>query len=366
MTAAAPRRRPVVAGCRLAPDGIGGDDAPGRSAADDDVPPDTGPARSAVGRLASALHDAPRGAVRSARGVTRTGRTVAGAGAGVARCVLRPAGVLGVAVESVWVATHLMLYPLGTLGRRGEATGHGYRIEHLPPAQRGLLVGDVEAAGTPIVLVHGLGDNRSVFTVLRRGLRRRGFGRVSTLNYSPLTSDVRAAAARLAAEVETIAAETGYERIHVIGHSLGGLIARYYVTRLGGDARVHTLVTLGTPHAGTHLARAWPSRLCGQLRPGSPLMRELEQPAPGCRTRVIAYWSDLDYAVLPVEGARLVHEDLEVRNIGLVGVGHMSLPIVPSVVRGISAALAQLDTAGGTVADGVHELPGPARRAAPA
>ena len=49
-------------------------------------------------------------------------------------------------------------------------------------------------------------------------------------------------------------AETGFERIHVIGHSLGGLIARYYVTRLGGDARVHTLVTLGTPARG-HLGR---------------------------------------------------------------------------------------------------------------
>ena len=51
-------------------------------------------------------------------------------------------------------------------------------------------------------------------------------------------------------EVERIVAETGFERIHIIGHSLGGLIARYYVTRLGGDARVHTLVTLGTPHDG--------------------------------------------------------------------------------------------------------------------
>ena len=50
-------------------------------------------------------------------------------------------------------------------------------------------------------------------------------------------------------------ANSGYERIHVIGHRLGGLIARYFVQRLGGDAQVHTLVTLGTPHQGTQLAR---------------------------------------------------------------------------------------------------------------
>ena len=120
----------------------------------------------------------------------------------------------------------------------------------LSPIQRGLLIGDVEAAGTPILLVHGMVDNRSIFTVLRRGLRRRGFGRVLTLNYSPLTNDVRLAAAELGRPVERLCAETGFERIHVIGHSMGGMIARYYVQRLGGDARVHTLVTLGLPAHG--------------------------------------------------------------------------------------------------------------------
>ena len=121
----------------------------------------------------------------------------------------------------------------------------------LSPVQRGLLIGDIEAAGTPILLVHGMVDNRSIFTVLRRNLQRRGFHRVLSLNYSALTGDVREAAERLSARVEGICAETGFERIHVIGHSMGGLIARYYVQRLGGDERVHTLVTLGSPHGGT-------------------------------------------------------------------------------------------------------------------
>ena len=134
--------------------------------------------------------------------------------------------------------------------------------------QRGLVISDVEAAGTPILLVHGMVDNRSIFTVLRLGLRRRGFGRVTTMNYSPLTSDIRVAAAQLAEEVEALVAETGYERIHVIGHSMGGLIARYYVTRLGGDERVHTLVTLGTPHHGTYIAYAWHQPAHAAAAPG--------------------------------------------------------------------------------------------------
>ena len=116
------------------------------------------------------------------------------------RALCSPAGVVGAAVETAWVSTHLALYPFGLLGRAEPATvGTGTASTHLPPLQRGLVIGDVEAAGTPILLVHGMVDNRSIFTLLRRGLRRRGFGRVLTLNYSPLTADVRTAAALLAA-----------------------------------------------------------------------------------------------------------------------------------------------------------------------
>ena len=123
------------------------------------------------------------------------------------------------------------------------------------------------------------------------------------MNYLTVANDVRAAAAGLSVEVERIVEETGFERIHIIGHSLGGLIARYYVTRLGGDARVHTLITLGTPHSGSYAAYAVPTTLMQQMRPGSGLMRELERPVRGCRTRFISYWSDNDWAIHPQRNA---------------------------------------------------------------
>lgn len=274
----------------------------------------------------------------------------------VVGAALTPTGLVGATVEAGWMALHLGLYPLGLLGLRSTSQRDGYRLSHLPPTQRGLAIRDVEAAGTPILLVHGMVDNRSIFTVLRRGLVRRGFGRIDTMNYSILTGDVRAAAARLSEEVERIVEETGYERIHVIGHSMGGLIARYYVTRLGGDARVHTLVTLGAPHHGSYLALTWNSSLTRQLRPGSPLLAELAQPVEHCQTRFIVYWSDLDQVILPARNAALHHKDLNVHNIELHGVGHMSLPIVSSVVHGISTALAHLDTHGETVIPGVRPL----------
>jgi pimeloyl-ACP methyl ester carboxylesterase len=272
------------------------------------------------------------------------------------RGVAAPASVRGLALETAWSVGHLAIYPLGLARERTRSATERFSLQGLPPVQRGLVIGDVEAAGTPILLVHGLVDNRSIFAFLRRALRRRGFGRVIALNYSLLTDDIRSAARRLAEVVEELCSDTGYERIHVVGHSMGGLLARYYVQRLGGDDRVHTLVTLGTPHAGTGWARVVPHRLFRQLCPGSDVVAELAAPAPGCRTRFVAIWSDLDQLMLPRSAALIEHADLRARNVLVRGVGHMSLPVHGGVVHEICTALAQLDHEGHTVAPGATSI----------
>ena len=43
-------------------------------------------------------------------------------------------------------------------------------------------------------------------------------------------------------------------KVNIIGHSKGGLEARYLVSRLGMDEHIASLTTLGSPHRGTHLA----------------------------------------------------------------------------------------------------------------
>lgn len=282
------------------------------------------------------------------------------------RTLLSTAGVRGVAMECAWVTAHVALYPLGFV-KETVREGHRLSVGDLSPTQRGLLISDVEAAGTPILLLHGMVDNRSIFTVLRRGLRRRGFGRVLTLNYSPLTRDIRSAAHTLAAQIELLCAETGYDRVHVVGHSMGGVIARYYIQRLGGDERIHTLVTLGSPHQGTYAAALVPHRLMRQLSPGSDVVAEVDAPSPGCRTRFVAFWSDLDQVIVPKRAARIEHPDLMVRNIFVRGVGHMSLPVDGRVVHEICTTLAHLDARGDTVTAGVTRLRsegGPERRRA--
>jgi pimeloyl-ACP methyl ester carboxylesterase len=239
------------------------------------------------------------------------------------------------------VGAHALLYPLGTRTEQFRLDGR-YRPGSQPPVVRALFADDPLAAHIPVVLVHGLVDNRSVFTVMRRALRRRGFAQVCTWNYSPLQRDVESAAEALGRHIERICRETGHERVHVVGHSLGGLVARYLVQRLNGDHRVESLVTLGTPHGGTRWAHVLPTPLVRQLRPGSPLIQELSEPAPSCRTRITAVYSDLDQMVVPSSAGRCDHPDLRARNVLIRGVGHMSLPIHRGVVDEVAATLAGL------------------------
>ncbi|MGI9196806.1 MAG: esterase/lipase family protein [Candidatus Nanopelagicales bacterium] len=264
-----------------------------------------------------------------ARTLVRAGRTW-----------LSPSAIRGLAVETAWVATHLAMYPMGLVEERVRLEHERHSLEGLPPAQRGLLVGDVVAAGTPIVLVHGTFDNRSIFTVLRRGLRKRGFGSTYALNYNALTDDIRGVAMRLGDLVQDVCEETGHDQVHVVGHSMGGLIGRYLVQRLGGDEQVHTLVTLGTPHQGTLPAHLVPITVARQMRIGGDLITELAEPAPGCRTRFLVLWSDLDQLVIPQSHGRLEHPDLRARNVLVRGVGHLSLPVDGRVVHEISTTLA--------------------------
>jgi pimeloyl-ACP methyl ester carboxylesterase len=244
--------------------------------------------------------------------------------------------------EGAWLAARAAVYPGGAV-REQLQPADGYRTDPLSPLRRSLVVTDPEAAGTPILLIHGILDNRSVFTVFRRALHRRGFGVVHAVNYGLFTGDLRDAARELHDHVERLCEATGADKVHIVGHSLGGVIARYFVQRMGGSARVDTLVTLGSPHAGTLGAYLIPTALGRQLRPGSPLLTELDEPVPGCTTRFLVVWSRMDQMVVPQRNARLQRPDLDVAQLELRDVGHLALPVDGRVVRWVVDALCRRD-----------------------
>ncbi|WP_435897177.1 lipase family alpha/beta hydrolase [Streptomyces parvus] len=243
------------------------------------------------------------------------------------------------ALELFVLAGRLAVYPFGLAPERGGTAPAeaGPPATTDPPATTVPPV--VPSAAPPVVLLHGFIDNRSAFVVLRRTLARHG-RRPESLNYSPLTRDVRTAAGLLGRHVEEICARTGHSRVDIVGHSLGGLIARYYVQRLGGDRRVRTLVTLGTPHGGTAVAPgAGVHPIVRQMRGGSSVIEELRGPAPGCRTRFVSFWSELDQVMVPVGTACVDHPDLDAVNVRVTGIGHLALPVHPTVAAAVREAL---------------------------
>ncbi|MFD6529105.1 lipase family alpha/beta hydrolase [Streptomyces sp. NPDC060184] len=255
------------------------------------------------------------------------------------------------ALDLAVLAGHVLAYPTGlTPERRRTTPNSGQELDALPSGVSALPLAR-EDDRPPVVLLHGFIDNRSVFVLLRRSLARHGRRHLESLNYSPLTCDIRAAAELLGRHVEEICERTGHQRVDVVGHSLGGLIARYYVQCLGGDHRVRVLVTLGTPHGGTAvapLASAHP--IVRQMRAGSDFIEELRTPAPGCRTHFVSFWSELDRVMVPVRTACIDHPDLDAENVRVTGIGHLALPVHPAVAARIRQVLdfpGSTTTAGG-------------------
>lgn len=244
----------------------------------------------------------------------------------------------GAALETGWVTVRLAGLPW-ELAANGVREVHGW----LRAGPRLLEWADHEdVRGMPVLFVHGLADRASIFTRLRDGLRDCGAGPFVTVTYNAFHPDIPTAARALGEQVDRVRERCGGRPVCVIGHSLGGLIVRYYIQRLGGDAHVPLAITLATPHTGTALA-LWgiAHPLLRQLRPGSPLLTELGQACKGCRTRFISFYSDLDEAVIPTSRGRLDHPDLKARNILVHGVGHLMLALDRTVIDEIRAVLTE-------------------------
>jgi pimeloyl-ACP methyl ester carboxylesterase len=107
----------------------------------------------------------------------------------------------------------------------------------------------IDARPEPVLLVHGLWTNRAVMLYLSRALAGRGFAPRAIGYYSAL-DEFEHNAAHLAREIARCAGE----RIHIVAHSLGGLVALRALARRP-DARVRRIVLLGSPLSGCHSGR---------------------------------------------------------------------------------------------------------------
>jgi len=125
--------------------------------------------------------------------------------------------------------------------------------------------------GPPVLLVGGYVENSAVMLALGRTLRREGFQPVLVDLPSTLRS-IAQNVAHVREAVLAVRAASGYERIGYVGHSMGGVIGRAYAIA-HPDHGLGSIVTLASPHRGTHLARLGLGQSARDMRLDSEFMR---------------------------------------------------------------------------------------------
>lgn len=113
----------------------------------------------------------------------------------------------------------------------------------------------------PIILIHGTGNTKSSWAALGKDLRTLGYVVFAPDFGNRSTEAVAESAAQVGAYIEAVLQVTGADKAVLVGHSQGGILARYWMHHLGGAAKVHQLVCLGVPNHGTTPAGYLPSAI---------------------------------------------------------------------------------------------------------
>ena len=197
-------------------------------------------------------------------------------------------------------------------------------VEEVAPEEAG-------AWSNPIILVHGYigGYGLTPWGTLKS--RLKSWGCPSNMIFEMRFSDAIFAsnvdnAYELRDYVNYVLAVTGASKVDLIGHSMGGLSARYYIKFLGGASKVDDYVSLGTPQKGTIMAiipLTWFTAGGVEMIPGSSFLNTLnsgdETPGSVHYVAIYAYWDEL---VQPYWNAKLYDG---ATNKGKYWVGHIGL-----------------------------------------
>ena len=207
----------------------------------------------------------------------------------------------------------LMVLPFGLLDPRRH------------PTQRGEI---------PVLLLHGLFNNRASWFWMKWKLRKQGFNTVATINLSSWHNE-EVLTELVAKKIDELRHRLGVNKVHLVCHSMGGIIARNFIQQRGGAAKVACCIYLGTPHLGSKLAPFALSPLGRLLIPGSDFLRRLAQAHPPESVKTTNIYTTKDNMVLPNGNACLPWGE----TVELNGLGHTALIYRKTAQEAVVAAL---------------------------
>jgi pimeloyl-ACP methyl ester carboxylesterase len=219
----------------------------------------------------------------------------------------------------------------GALGREALALARQATLLHRDVAP----VIPKAAQGDVVVFVHGFLATAGVFRPLRDAVERETGALTASFTHAPGVG-IRDIAARLAEVVRGF--ESSEVRLHLVGHSIGGVAVRFFVSELGGDRRVAGTVSIASPFAGAPRARHFPGALARELEPGSALLAALRGSRPDVPHLSIAGGGD---RTVP-DGAHFEHGE----RLLVEGAGHNEVLYHPDTVRAVVRRVAAGRTAG--------------------
>ncbi len=180
------------------------------------------------------------------------------------------------------------------------------------------------AKGFPVFFIHGYGmiNHPLGFLYIKRKLSQKGFGPFLSAHLDTVHLPVSALADQVIHIIREKLSSQEEKRIHLVCHSLGGIIAREILSRKDIGFEIQSVVTIGSAHLGTKIAYAGSGLTARQLEPKSEYLKQLAS-LPITQPHFSAIYSEHDNLALTFPGK--VWNPSSVESVFVKYTGHTAL-----------------------------------------